>query len=91
MWDWDEAKRQQNLRKHAVDFLAAERFDWTVALVAEDDRRDYGEPRLIAMGPIDGRLHVMVFTNRSGRLRLISLRRANEREVARWERTTRQT
>jgi len=77
---WDERKRAGNYAKHGVDFAIAERFEFDTALVLIDDRKDYGEPRYRAFGVLDGRLHVLVFTARGGRIRVISLRRANHRE-----------
>jgi uncharacterized protein len=84
MWDWDEKKRAQTLDRRGLDFEVVRRFDLTTALVEPDDRRDYGEIRLRAIGLIDGRLHVIVFSPRGDCLRLISLRRANERERLKW-------
>jgi uncharacterized DUF497 family protein len=46
----------------------------------EDDRRDYGEPRFITIGFLDARMVVMVWTPRREALRIISLRKCNERE-----------
>ncbi|MBI1218835.1 MAG: BrnT family toxin [Rhodobacteraceae bacterium] len=84
MWDWDEDKRRRNAAKHGVDFAAVARFDWASAVVEPDRRRDYGEARLIATGLIGDRLHILIFTRRGGVTRVISLRKANSREVARW-------
>ncbi|MRX51126.1 BrnT family toxin [Paracoccus sp. S-4012] len=89
MLEWDEAKRAANLIKHGVDFAAAERLDWTAAVVIEDDRHDYGETRLRVAAPIDGRWHMAVVTPRDGRLRIISLRRANAKERRLWASATR--
>ncbi len=52
-----------------------------------DSRQAYGEPRLAATGYIEDRLHVMVFTLRVNAIRIISLRRANSREVQRYAET----
>jgi hypothetical protein len=60
-------------------------FDWGNALVAPDDRRDYGEERFVSIGPINGRLHVLIFTARDATVRVISLRKANKREVKQYE------
>jgi len=49
-----------------------------------DDRRDYGETRLRAFGLLDARLHALVFVETAGGIRVISFRRANEREVKRY-------
>ncbi|MEO1092684.1 MAG: BrnT family toxin [Pseudomonadota bacterium] len=65
---------------------AIQEFDWTTALTREDDRFDYGETRWRALGEIDGRVHVVVFTVRNTHVRLISLRRANARETSEYER-----
>jgi uncharacterized protein len=77
---WDERKRTANLRKHGVDFGIVERFDFDTAVIVIDDRKDYGEVRYRAFGTIDDRLHVLIFTARGAKTRVISLRRANARE-----------
>lgn len=79
--EWDEAKRAANLAKHGVDFPAAARVLEGGPLVLADERRDYGEPRYVALGALDGRLLVVVFTPRQSALRIISARKANSREV----------
>ncbi|MEM6728351.1 MAG: BrnT family toxin [Pseudomonadota bacterium] len=56
-------------------------FDWQAARIRQDTRRDYGEPRYQALGMIDQRLYLCVFTLRDGQRRIISLRKANRREV----------
>lgn len=77
---WDEQKRDANLRKHGVDFAVVERFEFDTAVIRVDDRRNYGEMRYRAFGMIDSRLYVLVFTARGAQTRVISLRRANDRE-----------
>ncbi len=84
-FDWDEAKRAANLVRHGVDFAAVVRFDWDNAQLTADTRRDYGELRYIAVGRIGPRLHVLVFAPRAELIRIISLRKANAREVRRYE------
>ena len=86
MIEWDEAKRLANLAKHGVDFAAIDDFDWTGAQTQPDTRHDYGEPRWLAYGLIGDRVHVVIFIMRDERRRLISLRKANRREVLRWAR-----
>ena len=83
---YDEAKRAANLARHGVDFAVIGHFDWTGAVVEPDDRFDYGEVRFEATGMIAARLDVVVFTPRAGRNRLITLRKTNSRDQARWER-----
>lgn len=86
-YEWDPAKADANFLKHGVSFEDVVDFDWRLASTAPDDRRAYGEARFIAVGPIGDRLHVLIFTRRSGGIRVISLRRANDRESRRHERT----
>ncbi len=81
-YEWDAAKAEANSAKHGVTFdLVAEGFDWSSALVVADNRRGYGERRWIAYGLIAGRVHVIVFTTRSGKVRLIGARKGNSREA----------
>lgn len=86
MYDWDEQKRKANLAKHGVDFADADRFDWSRATTEADTRHDYGEARIIATAPIGTRICVLTYTPRHNRLRIINLRKANKREIAKWER-----
>ena len=60
---------------------AAEIFAGATLTIA-DDRKDYGEPRFITIGRLDGRMVVSVWTPRGAARRLISLRKANDREQA---------
>ncbi|MFN3669867.1 MAG: BrnT family toxin [Brevundimonas sp.] len=82
---FDPAKDAINRAKHGLSLAEAERGDWTAAFIALDDRRDYGELRWYAYLPIDGRVHVVVYTERDDVTRIISLRRANPREVAKYD------
>ena len=84
MWNWDEDKRQATLLLRGIDFAMVRDFDLTNAQIDPDLRRDYGEVRLKATGMIDGRLFILIFTPRGETLRLISLRKANEREKRAW-------
>ena len=60
-------------------------FDFETAHVHADDRKDYREARYIGVGYIEQRLHVVVFTATQTGLRVISLRKANDREVKAYE------
>ena len=84
-YEWDETKRASTLALRGIDFADMARFDWDTAAIILDDREDYDEPRFRATGLIDGRLHMAVLTPRGSALRIISLRKANERERRRWE------
>jgi uncharacterized DUF497 family protein len=78
---WDTAKAASNLAKHGVAFEAAEAMDWETVLIRAT-RNPGGQPWLLALGGIDGRLHAMVFTMDERTIRIISLRKANSREIA---------
>jgi uncharacterized DUF497 family protein len=86
-YEWDPGKAAANAAKHGVSFEAIHEFDWDAATTSPDLRRNYGEERILALGPINGIIHLAVFTNRDGKIRLISLRRANDRERRNYERT----
>ena len=79
--DWDEAKRAANRVKHGIDFASVGQFEWDAALVRADMRISYGEVRLVALGRIERVLHVLIFTVERRVVRIISLRRANRKEV----------
>lgn len=85
MIEFDPNKNALNIAKHGISLAAAESFQWETALIAVDDRRDYGEERRVALGLLAGTLHVLVFTPRGAFTRAISLRRANQREIFRYE------
>lgn len=80
-YEWHPAKAATNLAKHRVPMPAAQRFEWDNALERIDARQPYGEVRCTALGFVGERLHVMVFTRRGNQVRVISLRKANSREV----------
>jgi uncharacterized DUF497 family protein len=84
-YEWDDAKARSNLTKHGLDFTDVVTFDWSAALVEQDRRHAYGEQRLRAYGPLYGRIVVLVFTMRGTTCRVISLRKANSREVTGYE------
>ena len=80
-YEWDADKARANQEKHGVSFDDVHRFDWESAIEAEDVRYDYGELRMQALGLIDNRLHVLVYTMRGMNVRVISLRKANRRDI----------
>ncbi len=85
--DFDPGKDATNLSKHGVSLAAAASLDWDVALAWIDDRADYGELRIVALAPIGERLYFVAFVNRDDARRIISLRRANRREVNHYVKT----
>ena len=82
MIEFDAAKDAANIAKHGVSLARAE--DFEVLAIVEDGRRDYGETRYLAFGRLDGEPHCLVFTDRNGALRAISLRRAHRKEMDRY-------
>ncbi|MFQ5779851.1 MAG: BrnT family toxin [Nitrospiria bacterium] len=87
-FEWDEKKNEINIRKHGVDFADASEMFTAPMLVKPDRRKHYGETRYIGLGQIQGRIMVMVYTERKGDVcRIISLRKANRREQKTFEKT----
>ena len=86
--DFDPNKSAQNEADRGLPFTAAQRFDWESAVFQEDTRFDYPEQRIIGLGKIGQRVHVVCFTPIEGGVRVISLRKANRREVQRYENAT---
>src|SRR4051794_24280992 len=82
--EFDSAKDLVNQEKHGVSLGLASELDWEAALVWVDDRFDYGETRRIALAPKAGSLYYVAFVDRGEVRRVISLRRANRREVKRY-------
>jgi len=78
--EWDEDKRQWTLKHRGLDFADVVEFDMATAEHHVDRRHDYGEVRFVSTGALHGRLCVLCWTLRAGELRVISLRKANERE-----------
>lgn len=84
---FDLAKDQRNTSKHGVSLGAAADFEWNDALVWVDERKEYGEARMCAIGYIEIRLYVVVYVDRADSRRIISLRKANLREVKQYAET----
>ncbi len=85
-FEWDDDKRERNRAKHDVDFELIHDFESDAAVTREDVRLEYSEVRYVSIGPVYGRLYVIVWTVREGRQRLISMRKANAREGGLYER-----
>ena len=79
--EFDPVKDARNLAKHGVSLADATEFEWETARTQEDVRFIYAEKRFEAKGWLRGSVHVLVFCLRGGETRVISLRRANEREI----------
>ena len=81
---FDRAKSARNLRERGLSFERAIDFDFETASIALDTRREYGERRFVAVGYLDGRLHVLCFTETGTGIRVISFRKANAREAKKY-------
>ncbi len=78
---FDSTKDKANQMKHGVALSLALEFEWNEAVAWEDVRRPYGEARTVAIGYVGQRLYVVVYADRGDARRIISLRKANRREV----------
>jgi uncharacterized DUF497 family protein len=94
-FNWHEAKRQSNIEKHDLDFLDAIQVFEGEHFVEDRTREEDGEERKAAIGPLpeedvpgywSGNLIVVVFTWRSGTIRIISARRVSTDERRRYDR-----
>jgi uncharacterized DUF497 family protein len=85
---YDPAKNASNIELRGLDFQRVAEFEFNSALFEVDERRDYGESRITAISTLDGVPHVLIFTMREESLRVISFRKANKREVRRYEKAT---
>lgn len=79
--EFDPDKDTSNQSKHGVSLSLAGELDWEAALVWIDERFEYGECRMIALAPETEVLYYVAFVERGDVRRIISLRRANRREV----------
>ena len=87
MIEFDALKNEINLARHDLPLAAAQLLFEGPYVEEEDRRRDYGETRFIATGPVTefgGRVHVVVYVWRNGVRRTISFRKANDREVRKY-------
>ena len=83
--EFDPVKNQRNIEQRGLSFDLAHQFDFENAL--EVEQIIDGELRYFALGLIDSRLHALVYTLRLDVVRIISLRKANKREVRYYEQT----
>ena len=89
-FEWDEEKNTTNIRKHGIDFHDARRIFDGFVLTRFDARLDYGESREVSVGMIDRVVALaVVHTDRAGRTRIISARKASRRERTSYEEAVR--
>jgi uncharacterized DUF497 family protein len=87
-FEWDIRKAALNVAKHGVPFeYAARVFLDIYRLDRVDERREYSEERRVTLGRIEGRLYAVAYTPRGQIIRLISARKANEREQRQYRET----
>lgn len=83
--EFNPGKNERNIRERGLPFMLVDEFAWETAQTHEDCRFPYPERRFISLGLIGERLFVVCFTPIPGGIRVISFRKANAREVKRYE------
>lgn len=84
-FEWDENKNQSNYEKHGIYFEEATEVFKSDCLTWVDDRKYYGETREITIGEMSKNIVlVLAHTDRFGNIRIISARKANERERSKY-------
>jgi len=79
-YEWDERKRQANVKKHGIDFIdIPELFDGYMVILP-DERFNYSETRFIAIGILRNQVIVIAYTERNENIRIISARKATKYE-----------
>ena len=81
---YDPAKRDWTLRERGLDFEQAAQVFAGPTFDQADNRHDYGEPRIVTVGRLDARMVIVVWTPRGEARHVMSMRKANEREKARY-------
>ena len=84
MITFDPVKRAETLRARRIDFLDAETVFAGVTYTIPDERFPYPEDRFFTVGLLSGRMVIMIWTPSEGGQRIISMRKANAREQARY-------
>lgn len=86
--EFDPFKNARNIAERGLSFDRAVDFDFETAVIWIDGRNAYPEVRISALGLLDNRVHSLVFTEITNGIRVISFRKANKREVKRYEQAT---
>ena len=79
-FEWDEAKRKSNIKKHGFDFVDAEKVFDGATFTINDDRFDYGKNRYITLGMLEGVVVVITHLEEDELIRIISIRKATKNE-----------
>lgn len=83
--EWDEVKRQWTKDNRRLDFADVDSIDPASLVTERDERYDYGEVRFSSFGYLSGTLVNFCWTPRRGRIRVISMRKANDRERKKYQ------
>jgi uncharacterized DUF497 family protein len=80
--EYNETKNESNYEKHQVYLKEAEHIEWDTLWAKLDERKQYDEKRMIGYAYIRQRLYCVVYVDKPNNIRrIISLRKANSREV----------
>ena len=82
--EYNETKREKTLLERGLDFRCAVEVFADRHFTAPDHRARYPEPRFVTVGHLRGRMVIVVWTHRGEARRIISMRKANEREKRRF-------
>jgi uncharacterized DUF497 family protein len=83
-FEWNAAKHAKTMRERGIGFDDGARIFAGRIVVWRDERQDYGEARFRAVGVTDGVAIHVAYTIRGVAVRIISVRRANRKELAAW-------
>ena len=81
---FDPRKNERNIRERGLSFEMAAEFEFERAFIQVDLRHEYGEAQSVALGRLHGRLHVLCFAETADGIRVVSFRKASDREVKRY-------
>jgi len=82
---YDPVKNARNITERGLPFELMADLDWESAVSVEDTRKDYGERRVRVTARLANRLHIAVITMRGDAVHVISFRKANSKEIRRYE------
>ena len=82
--EFDPKKDERNINERGLSFQRVAEIDFNTALIFQDTRKTYSESRYIALCYLEKRLHVLVFSETESGIRVISFRKANDREAKRY-------
>ena len=81
----DPNKSRANYFKHGIVLEFAQYLDWANEMVWQDVRQNYNEVRMSGLVPLEGKIYAVVYVLRAESTRMISLRKANNREMKQYD------